>query len=150
MLHFACVIAVMLRLVYNSACVPVQVMHFALQHYIMVLLQAWECGVASDTDPEWRQRATQLRTYHRQHGDTSVGHRDGDDPDLARYKLDNCLFDCASAPSQCAHMAAQRHTLALSGCLHSKTITVRLHTALFANQLAARMLAMHMLLILGG
>jgi hypothetical protein len=47
-------------------------------------MQAWECGVASDTDPEWRQRANQLRAYHRQHGDTSVGHRDGDDADLAR------------------------------------------------------------------
>lgn len=50
------------------------------------LYQAWECGIASDSDPEWRKRADQLRAYHRQHGDTSVGWREGDDPELARWK----------------------------------------------------------------
>jgi hypothetical protein len=48
------------------------------------VLQGWEYGVASDTDPEWHRRCGQLRAYHRQHGDTSVGFRDGDDPELAR------------------------------------------------------------------
>lgn len=47
-------------------------------------MQGWEHGVASDTDPEWQRRADELRAYHRQHGDTSVGFRDGDDPELAR------------------------------------------------------------------
>ncbi|KAF6251027.1 hypothetical protein COO60DRAFT_692327 [Scenedesmus sp. NREL 46B-D3] len=49
------------------------------------LIKGWEHGVASDTDPEWHARAAQLRAYHRQHGDTSVGFRDGDDPELARW-----------------------------------------------------------------
>eukprot|EP00882_Tetradesmus_deserticola_P033577 GHRQ01038369.1.p2 GENE.GHRQ01038369.1~~GHRQ01038369.1.p2 ORF type:complete len:184 (+),score=82.39 GHRQ01038369.1:594-1145(+) len=49
------------------------------------LIKGWEQGVASDTDPEWNRRAAQLRAYHRQHGDTSVGFRDGDDPELARW-----------------------------------------------------------------
>jgi hypothetical protein len=53
-------------------------------HSSCCCLQGWEYGVASDTDPEWHWRAAQLRAYHRQHGDTSVGFRDGDDPELAR------------------------------------------------------------------
>ncbi|WIA21190.1 hypothetical protein OEZ85_000439 [Tetradesmus obliquus] len=49
------------------------------------LIKGWEQGVASDSDPEWQARAVQLRAYHRQHGDTSVGWREGDDPELARW-----------------------------------------------------------------
>jgi hypothetical protein len=65
--------------------------------------QAWECGVASDTDPEWRVRADQLRAYHRQHGDTSVGHRDGDDPDLARCALTQIVYFFEFGSSEHAH-----------------------------------------------
>jgi hypothetical protein len=74
------------------------------------LLQAWECGVASDTDPEWRARAVELRAYHRQHGDTSVGHRDGDDQDLARY----ARACCCHLP--CVYAGRRRGTVARLHC----------------------------------
>lgn len=48
-------------------------------------LSSWEHGLASDTDPEWRSRLEQLRGYHRAHGDCSVGCREGDDRELARW-----------------------------------------------------------------
>jgi hypothetical protein len=63
-------------------CLPTVPHH--LPPCLCIALQGWEYGVASDTDPEWQRRAGQLRAYHRQHGDTSVGFRDGDDPELAR------------------------------------------------------------------
>ena len=74
------------------------------------LLQAWECGVASDTDPEWRARAVELRAYHRQHGDTSVGHRDGDDQDLARYaRACCCHLPCVYAGRRRGTVARLQH-----------------------------------------
>ncbi|KAI8466629.1 MAG: hypothetical protein J3K34DRAFT_433240 [Monoraphidium minutum] len=48
-------------------------------------LASWEHGLASDTDPEWSARLDQLRAYHRAHGDCSVGCREGDDRELARW-----------------------------------------------------------------
>ncbi|GBF98592.1 hypothetical protein Rsub_11317 [Raphidocelis subcapitata] len=48
-------------------------------------LASWEHGVASDTDPEWAARLEQLRSYHRANGDCSVGCREGDDRELARW-----------------------------------------------------------------
>jgi hypothetical protein len=47
--------------------------------------QSWEHGLASDTDPEWSLRLDQLRAYHRAHGDCSVGCREGDNRELARW-----------------------------------------------------------------
>ncbi len=46
--------------------------------------QAWEYGLASDSDPEWIRRCEEMRAYHRQHGDCSVGFREGDDQELVR------------------------------------------------------------------
>ncbi|KIZ07410.1 hypothetical protein MNEG_0546 [Monoraphidium neglectum] len=48
-------------------------------------LASWEHGLASDTDPEWSLRLDQLRAYHRAHGDCSVGCREGDNRELARW-----------------------------------------------------------------
>lgn len=48
-------------------------------------LAAWEHGLASDADPEWLERLDALKAYHRQHGDCSVGCREGDDRALARW-----------------------------------------------------------------
>ncbi|KAG2486701.1 hypothetical protein HYH03_014630 [Edaphochlamys debaryana] len=49
------------------------------------LVDAWEYGVASDDDQEWSVRLGQLAEYGARHGDTSVGFRDGDDAELARW-----------------------------------------------------------------
>lgn len=48
-------------------------------------LEAWDYGLASDAEPEWRAKLAQLRAYHRAHGDCSVGCREGDDRELARW-----------------------------------------------------------------
>ena len=58
--------------------------HSAPTRGIDACVQAWEHGLASDSDPEWRARLEQLRAYHRRHGDCSVGCREGDDRELAR------------------------------------------------------------------
>ncbi|KAG2441616.1 hypothetical protein HXX76_003236 [Chlamydomonas incerta] len=49
------------------------------------LVSAWEFGISSDDDTEWASRMQQLSAYAAAHGDTSVGFRDGDDRDLARW-----------------------------------------------------------------
>lgn len=55
--------------------------------------QSWEHGLASDSDPEWSARLDQLKAYHRTHGDCSVGCRDGDDRELARWAAPNRCCD---------------------------------------------------------
>ncbi|GFR46350.1 hypothetical protein Agub_g7922 [Astrephomene gubernaculifera] len=49
------------------------------------LVQAWQYGVASDSDEEWALRLAQLSSYVGEHGDACVGFRQGDDPQLGRW-----------------------------------------------------------------
>ncbi|PNW71343.1 hypothetical protein CHLRE_16g650350v5 [Chlamydomonas reinhardtii] len=49
------------------------------------LVSAWRFGISSDDDTEWAERLQQLSAYASAHGDTSVGFRDGDDRELARW-----------------------------------------------------------------
>ncbi|EFJ46741.1 hypothetical protein VOLCADRAFT_92838 [Volvox carteri f. nagariensis] len=52
---------------------------------VQQLVQAWQYGIASDGDEEWSSRLAQLSEYAARHGDTCVGFRDGDDPELSRW-----------------------------------------------------------------
>ncbi|GIL74822.1 hypothetical protein Vretimale_2411 [Volvox reticuliferus] len=52
---------------------------------VQQLVQAWQYGIASDGDQEWASRLTQLGEYRARYGDTCVGFRDGDDPELSRW-----------------------------------------------------------------
>jgi hypothetical protein len=47
--------------------------------------RAWEFGLVSDGDSEWERRVGQMREYIALHGDTHVGFREHDDPELARW-----------------------------------------------------------------
>ncbi|GAB4821396.1 hypothetical protein N2152v2_008442 [Parachlorella kessleri] len=48
-------------------------------------LQAWEHGLVTDNSAEWERRLEQLQQYCQQYGDAHVGHREGDDPGLAKW-----------------------------------------------------------------
>eukprot|EP00803_Ostreobium_quekettii_P000216 evm.model.scf_2781.2 EVM.evm.TU.scf_2781.2 scf_2781:5688-7780(-) len=48
-------------------------------------LRAWQFGLVSDADVAWSQRCDCLVAYAERHGDSHVGFREGDDPDLARW-----------------------------------------------------------------
>ncbi|KAF5827981.1 hypothetical protein DUNSADRAFT_18433 [Dunaliella salina] len=49
------------------------------------MLLAWEWGLSNDGLQEWSHRYRQLLDYIGNFGDTAVGYRDGDDPELARW-----------------------------------------------------------------
>lgn len=49
------------------------------------MLLAWEWGLSNDGLQEWSHRYRQLLDYIGHFGDTAVGYRDGDDPELARW-----------------------------------------------------------------
>lgn len=49
------------------------------------LLEAWKHGVVLDSKEEWYARYRSLMEYKEEHGDCSVGSRDGDDRSLLRW-----------------------------------------------------------------
>lgn len=46
---------------------------------------AWEHGLITDNDREWRRRFEALQAYRERHGDCHCGNREGDDPELTRW-----------------------------------------------------------------
>ncbi|KAG2451940.1 hypothetical protein HYH02_003714 [Chlamydomonas schloesseri] len=68
------------------------------------LVSAWQFGISSDDDTEWADRLQQLSAYAAAHGDTSVGYRDGDDRELARWASKQ------RSDWRRGQLAAERHT----------------------------------------
>ena len=47
--------------------------------------RAWEFGLSSDGQQEWSRRVEELRAYRQQYGDSHVGFRENDAPELTRW-----------------------------------------------------------------
>lgn len=47
--------------------------------------RAWQFGLSSDGQQEWSRRAQELRAYQEQYGDSHIGFREDDAPELTRW-----------------------------------------------------------------
>ena len=47
--------------------------------------RAWEFGLSSDGQQDWNRRIAELRAYQAQYGDSHVGFRENDVPELTRW-----------------------------------------------------------------
>ena len=91
--------------------------------------RAWEFGLSSDGQQEWGRRAQELGAYRARYGDSHIGFREGDAPELTRWAAKQRCEWRAGELRQDRQCSCHRSPITLRGRIEAEPVLILMGSA---------------------